>query len=242
MRPMSQDTRTRLLSGALQTLVANGIAHTSARTIAATAGVNQGLVFYHFGTVDDLLAEACRFGAQQRVEHHRERFAAVQSLDELAELGRVVHAEERAAGHVATLGQLLAGAQSNPRLAEATAAGLELWIAELEAVLERVIERGPMGGLVDVGGLARAMAAGFVGLELYEGADSAGADRAFASLEQLGEAVAVVEELGPLARRALRARLQRARARPRPAAASQQPHPRSQPQREPEPEQESAGG
>ncbi|MDT0303729.1 TetR/AcrR family transcriptional regulator [Streptomonospora wellingtoniae] len=211
---MSQETRTRLLAGALQTLVEHGIAGASARTIAGAAGVNQGLVFYHFGSVDNLLAEACRYGSGQRVARYRDRFAAVASLDELVELGRVVHAEERAAGHVATLGQLLAGAQSHPRLAEATAAGLELWIAELEQVLARVLSGGPMAGLVDVGGLARAMAAGFVGLELYEGADSAGAERALASLEQLALAAAVVEEMGPLAQRALRARLRRGGAAP----------------------------
>ncbi|QBI54325.1 TetR family transcriptional regulator [Streptomonospora litoralis] len=206
---MAPQTRARLLAGALQTLVEQGIAGASARSIAAAAGVNQGLVFYHFGSVDNLLAEACRYGAEQRVARYRGRFAAVQTMGELVELGREVHAEERAAGHVATLAQLLAGAQHHPRLAEATAAGLELWIAELEQVLERIVERGPMAGLVDVGGLARSAAAGFVGLELYEGADAAGAERALGALEQLGAAVGVVEEMGPLARRMLRARLKR---------------------------------
>ena len=215
---MSPQTRTRLLDGALETLVEQGIAGASARSIAAAAGVNQGLVFYHFGSVDNLLAEACRHGARQRVEGYRERFAAVRSVSELVELGRTVHAEEQAAGHVATLAQLLAGAQANSRLAEATAAGLEMWIAELEGVLERVIGRGPLAGLVDVGGLARAMAAGFVGLELYEGADAAGAKRALASLEQVGQAVAAVEEMGPLARRVVRARLRRSTSTPGPAA------------------------
>ncbi|HEV7628954.1 MAG TPA: TetR family transcriptional regulator, partial [Streptomyces sp.] len=46
---MSGDTRTKLLAGALRTVTEQGIAKTSARTIAAAAGVNQALVFYHFG-------------------------------------------------------------------------------------------------------------------------------------------------------------------------------------------------
>ena len=53
---MSADTRTKLLEGALRTVTEQGIAKTSARTIAAAAGVNQALVFYHFGSVDELLA------------------------------------------------------------------------------------------------------------------------------------------------------------------------------------------
>ncbi len=53
------DTRTKLLEGALRTLAEQGIAKTSARSVAAAAGVNQALVFYHFGSVDELLAAAC---------------------------------------------------------------------------------------------------------------------------------------------------------------------------------------
>ncbi|WP_043716330.1 TetR family transcriptional regulator, partial [Kutzneria sp. 744] len=53
------ETRQRLIDGAIETIRQHGIAGTSARTIAATAGVNQALVFYHFGSVNDLLKAAC---------------------------------------------------------------------------------------------------------------------------------------------------------------------------------------
>lgn len=110
----SQETREKLLEGALRTLVEQGIAKSSARAIATTAGVNQALVFYHFGSVDELLAAACRHGAEQRVARHRERLRSVGSLSELLAFGRALHEEEREAGHVAFLGQLLAGAQAHP--------------------------------------------------------------------------------------------------------------------------------
>ncbi|MFD5392988.1 TetR/AcrR family transcriptional regulator [Streptomyces sp. NPDC127097] len=210
---MSPDTRTKLLDGALRTLTEQGITKTSARTIAATAGVNQALVFYHFGSVDELLAAACRHGAEQRVEHYRERFARVGSLTELLELGRELHTEERAAGHVAVLAQLLAGAQTQPRLAPATAAGLTSWIEEIEAVLTRVLAGTPIAAFVDVTGLSRALAAGFVGLELYEGVDPEGALAALDALEQLSGLVGVLEDLGPVAQRAVRARIRRSTGR-----------------------------
>ncbi|HWF41120.1 MAG TPA: TetR/AcrR family transcriptional regulator, partial [Acidothermaceae bacterium] len=54
------DTRRKLIDGTITTLRDKGIAGTSARVIAATAGVNQALVFYHFGTVDQLIDAACR--------------------------------------------------------------------------------------------------------------------------------------------------------------------------------------
>ncbi|GAA3115693.1 TetR/AcrR family transcriptional regulator [Streptosporangium carneum] len=204
------DTRTKLLDGALETLRTQGIAGASARSIATTAGVNQALVFYHFGSVDDLLTAALRHGAEQRVAVYRERFASVGSLRELLDLGRTLHAEERAAGSVAVLAQMLAGSQSAPQLAPATAAGLGLWVAEVEEVLGRVLAETPLAEFVDVAGLARATSAAFVGLELYEGVDSEGTERAFDALEQLAVLMTALEDMGPVARRAVRSRLRRA--------------------------------
>ncbi|MEV7288654.1 TetR/AcrR family transcriptional regulator [Streptomyces sp. NPDC093252] len=209
----SLETKTKLLEGALRTLTEQGIAKTSARSVAAAAGVNQALVFYHFGSVDELLAAACRYGAEGSVARYRERFAAVGSLGELLALGREIHEHERAAGHVTRLGQLLAGAQTHAVLGPATAAGLELWIVEIEAVLARVLGATPFGEFVDPAGLARAVAASFVGIELYEGVDGEGAGAALAALEQLGVLVGALEELGPVAQRAVRHRLRRASGR-----------------------------
>jgi AcrR family transcriptional regulator len=209
---MSQDTRTKLLAGALTTLTEQGIAKTSARTIAAAAGVNQALVFYHFGSVDELLAAACRHGAQQRVDLYRDRLNKVRTLGELLELARELHAAERDSGHVAVLAQLLAGAQTQPRLAPATAAGLALWTEEIEQVLGRVLAGTPLTEFVDVAGLAKAVSAAFVGLELFEGVDPVGAEHAFAALDQLAGLIAVLDELGPLTQRAIRSRLRRSTA------------------------------
>jgi AcrR family transcriptional regulator len=203
------DTRTKLLDAALETLKKQGIAGASARTIAAAAGVNQALVFYHFGSVDQLLSAACEHGAQQRIALYRDRFAAVTSLRELLDLGRTLHAEERAEGSVAALAQLLAGGQTDAKLAPATAAGLNLWIAEVEQALGRVLAASPLAEFVDVAGLAKATAAAFVGLELYEGVDADGAEQAMNALEELTVLVTALDDMGPVVRRAVRARLRR---------------------------------
>jgi len=204
------DTKAKLLTGALQTLTEHGIAGTSARTIATAAGVNQALVFYHFGSVDELLAAACRHGAEQRVALYRDRLAQVSSLSELLDVARDLHTQEKSAGHLAVLGQLLAGAQTQPRLAPATAAGMSRWIEELELVLARVLAETPLAEFVDTTGLATAIAAGFVGLELYEGVDAAGAEHALAALEQLAALAGALDDLGPVLQRAVRTRLRRA--------------------------------
>ena len=62
---------------------------------------------------------------------------------------------------------------------------------------------------MDVAGLARATAAAFVGLELYEGVDREGAGQAFDALEQLATLITMLDDMGPLTRRAVRGRLRR---------------------------------
>lgn len=172
--------------------------------------MNQALVFYHFGSVDDLLAVACTTSTGARVKHYSEQFATVRSLRELLDVGRALHAEERSLGNVSVLAQLLAGAQSDERLAAPTAASLQLWIDEIESVLRRILAGSPFAEIADIPGLARAVSAAFVGLELYEGVDQAGALQAMAALEQLAVLVEILDDLGPLARRALQAKINRA--------------------------------
>ena len=210
------DTPTRLLEGALEILRTRGIAGASARTIAAEAGVNQALVFYHFGSVDNLLTAACAHGARQRVAQFAARLTAVSSLSDLLSVGLELHERERAEGNVLVLAQMLAGAQSEPVLRPATAGALDLWISEIESVLRRVLAQSPLASMLDVGGLARSVAIAFIGFELYDGVDPVGASQAMAAIAQLGVLVDLIEELGPAARRLIGATLRRGEARVRP--------------------------
>jgi AcrR family transcriptional regulator len=203
------DTRGKLIDGAIETLRTRGIAGTSARVIAAAAGVNQALVFYHFGTVDSLVDVACRESTASRVALYHDRFAAVGSLRDLLALGRELNVAERDAGNVAVLGQVLAGAQQDPNLAAAARYSLRLWVAEIETVLRRVLADSPVAELTDAAGLAPAVAATFIGIELYEGVDPDAAASALNTLEALSALAEVLDDLGPVARLALRARLRR---------------------------------
>jgi AcrR family transcriptional regulator len=203
------DTRQRLIDGAIETIRTHGLTGTTARSIAATAGVNQALVFYHFGTVHDLLQVACLDATRARVEPFAERLDQLTDLRQLLALGRALHTEERARGNVMVLAQLLAGAQTDPKLAEATSASLQLWITPIERALARLLAGSPVSELIDTAGLARAVSAGFIGLELYEGVDPHGAKAALDALDRLAVLIEVMDDLGPVALRALRGKLRR---------------------------------
>lgn len=172
--------------------------------------MNQALVFYHFGTVDDLLAAACQASTAERVAHWSARLREAGSLRELLSVGRALHEQERELGNVSILAQLLAGAQGDERLAPPTAAALQLWANEIESVLNRLLAGSPVAEVTDVPGLARAVSAAFIGLELYDGVDRAGTEQALSALDQLAVLIEVVDDLGPIARRALQSRITKA--------------------------------
>jgi hypothetical protein len=80
------------------------------------------------------------------------------------------------------------------------------WTTQIEAVVGRVLAGSTLAQIADVGGLA--LSAGFIGLELSQGVDADGMARAMESLDQPALVVEVVNDLGPVARRALRSKLQ----------------------------------
>lgn len=208
-------TRDKLLDAAAEVLVTEGLAGVSARTVAARAGVNQALVFYHFGTVTELVEASLRQCADLAVATYRNRFDDVTSFTELLTLGRELHAAERDRGNVAQMAQVMSGALRDETLARAGRYALEQWTRQIEVVLGRLLVDSPLRGLVEPEGLARAVAASFIGLELYEGVDPAGASSALAALEALGGLLEMVDGLGPVGTRAVRSQVRKAaRARP----------------------------
>ena len=206
-------TRDKLLDAAADALAEDGVAGASARTVAARAEVNQALVFYHFGSVSGLLDAAVRRSVDLAVASYRDRFADVTTLGELLAVGRDLHEAEKRAGNVLQMAQVMAGALRDETLAGAGRYAMDRWSAEVEAVLDRVLPATPLAGLVEPAGLARAVAAGFIGLELYDGVDPDAAASALDSLDAVGALVSAFDALPPVAVRAVRSRARKAVAR-----------------------------
>lgn len=64
-------TRQRLLDATLEVLRSHGVARATSREIAATAGVNLQAITYHFGSKDDLVAQALVHAVRTWIEPAR---------------------------------------------------------------------------------------------------------------------------------------------------------------------------
>src|SRR6202161_2979627 len=80
----SAGTRRRLIEAALETLKTEGYAGASARAIAQRAGSTQGLIFYHFGSVTNLLLAALDAVSAERLLRYGE------AVDEGGSVGGLV--------------------------------------------------------------------------------------------------------------------------------------------------------
>lgn len=201
--PRTLQTRRRLVDATMQTIREQGVAKLSARTVAATGGVNQALVFYHFGSVDGLVAQACRIATSERVDRYRDDLGAVTTFGGLLDVAGRVRADEREAGNVTVLAQVLAASHGNPDLATAAGEAIALWTDAVRPTLRRLLATSPVGELFDADVLTDLAASAFVGIELMEPTRAAGVP-VEDPLAQLRPVAELLDGLGPIARRAVR--------------------------------------
>jgi AcrR family transcriptional regulator len=71
-RAQSAEVKAALVAASIEALREAGFAGASAREIASRAGCSQALVFYHFGSVNDLLLAALDDVSARRMEAYRD--------------------------------------------------------------------------------------------------------------------------------------------------------------------------
>lgn len=158
-------TRQRLVRAALRSLKERGFQGSTARSIAAAAGVNQALVFYHFGSVHQLLLEALDATSRDRLARYREGLQGVATLPELVEAMARLYQEDVASGHITAVQELVSGGSSEPGLRKQVVVRMEPWVAFAHEVLDRVIGGTVIEKLVPVHDLAFAAVALYFGIE-----------------------------------------------------------------------------
>jgi AcrR family transcriptional regulator len=164
-------TRERIMEAALATLREEGFAGTTARSIAARGGFNQALIFYHFGSVANLLLEAFRRNSESQVARYREAASNVSSLSDLVEIARRLHAEDIESGSVTAVTQLMAAAASDPDLGRSILDRFEEWIGLVQDALSRAVDSHPLAAMVPPREAAYAISALFLGIELMSRLD-----------------------------------------------------------------------
>ena len=142
-------------------LVDEGFAAASTRAIAARAGVNQALVFYHFDGVEPLVLAALDASSAERLAAYRAAVETASSLPELvAALGPLL-AEDEGSGHMTLLTELVGASLSRPDLRRAMIERAAPWRQLTEEAARRFLAGTPFEPAADdVASLAVALGLG----------------------------------------------------------------------------------
>src|SRR5580700_1085421 len=162
----SEETRRTLVTATIEALREEGFSGTSAREIARRAGCNQGLVFYHFGTVTNLLLAALDEVSSLRLTRYQAAVDEANDLGELVQTARSVFEEDLDAGYISVLAEMIAGASSTPGLGAEVAARIAPWRTFAADAVRDTIADTPFAPLVAPEEVAHGIVALYLGLEM----------------------------------------------------------------------------
>jgi AcrR family transcriptional regulator len=164
-------TKERIVEAAFQTLKVEGFAGTSARAIARRGGFNQALIFYHFGTLNDLLLAALDKTSADRMSRYRDSIGKATNVDEKIQTATRLYREDLESGHITVISELVAGSLARPDLGPEVVARMEPWIEFAEGVITDLLAGSPFEGTVNPRSLAFAVVALYLGVDLLSHLD-----------------------------------------------------------------------
>jgi AcrR family transcriptional regulator len=159
-------TKQRIVEAALATLKEDGFAGASARTIAKRGGFNQALIFYHFGTVNDLLLAALDHTSEERMAKYRDAVTAITTVDEAVRVATDLYREDLASGHITVLSEMMAASSDRPDLGPEIVARLEPWIALAEDAIRGLLSKLGLENVAPPRSIAYGVVALYVGVDL----------------------------------------------------------------------------
>jgi AcrR family transcriptional regulator len=159
-------TRERILDAAFETLREEGFNRTSARAIARRGEFNQALIFYHFGSLIDLLLAAIDRVAEERRGRYADVLGSLHSPLELAGQARLLYAEDLDSGHSTVVAELFAASSGDAELREQMVARMRPWLEFTEQLVVRFTAGSPLAALIDARAAAGCILALYVGMDL----------------------------------------------------------------------------
>ncbi len=154
------------MEAALESLKRDGFAGSSARSIARRGGFNQALVFYHYGSVTNLLLAALDETSRRRMERYEAALSSTSGPADLLRVAREIYLEDLESGHITVLAEMIAGSLTNPELGPEITARMEPWIDFAENAVSRAVEGTPLAGLIPARDIAFAVVAFYIGADL----------------------------------------------------------------------------
>jgi AcrR family transcriptional regulator len=173
------DTSARLIAGTLQILKTDGLAGATSRAIAAASGVNLGGITYHFGSKDELLAQALLVAIRSWIEPaidalRREAPPAVRMIE-------AIQALQRSFETARDLLPVYLEALVHANRSDALRRGVQELLGELRGFLAEQIgeltETGFLPGWVDPEAMASLLLATGDGLALHAATDPQSMDQ-----------------------------------------------------------------
>ena len=164
-------TKGRIVDAAFQTLKEEGFAGTSARAIARRGGFNQALIFYHFGTLNDLLLATLDKSSADRMSRYRDSIGKALNVDQKIQTATRLYREDLESGHITVISELVAGSLARPDLGPEVVARMEPWIEFAEGVITDLLSGSMFEGTVKPRTLAFAVVALYLGVDLLSHLD-----------------------------------------------------------------------
>jgi len=162
----STETRSVIVAATVAALAEVGFSGTSARAVAERAGVAPGAVFYHFGSMDDLLVEVFTTCLDGRIA--RLRTAVDVPRPGLPTAFTDAVRTEFARPESRALLELTVGAIDSPVLAARVRDGLDASFRFTREVVEMMLGDSPLAAVLPLDLVAQVAASAFFGLAVSQ--------------------------------------------------------------------------
>ncbi len=159
------ETRSRIIQAALETVRREGLVGASARAIARTGDFNQALLFYHFGSIEELLLESLKWANNMRMEQFSAQFEAAGSLADLVDLTSDMYISEFHE-YQSALVAIVAGWPANSEVGQRVMEVLRPWDEMVQRSLRRCLDGSAFVKLMPAPDLSFGLVSLLLGVEL----------------------------------------------------------------------------
>jgi AcrR family transcriptional regulator len=166
IKSTAQETKQQIAQAALEALRTVGFAGATSRAIGRVGGFNQALIFYHYGSLENLLLAALDLTSTERMARYRVAVDAASTLEELMQVARRIYREDSESGHVAVISQMVAGSIARPELAKGVIERVEPWVEFCEHAIRKVVEGSPLEDVLPIRELAYGAVSFYLGANL----------------------------------------------------------------------------